>query len=110
MATKAKASTRFIDLDAAVEEQEAIVIAFAGESYELPGSVDASVVMSYLRHADGVIPTDEVYKLFGNLVGTDNLQDMLDRGLSYAKLEFLTKWLLAEYGIMNEAEEGDSPN
>lgn len=105
-------SSRYIDLDEAVEELEPIEIAFAGKVYIVSGSVDAKVVMTYIRYTDGVIPTPEVYALFNNLVGEQVLTDMLDDGLSMPKLEFLTRWLLEQYGITGaEAEDdGDSPN
>ena len=114
---QAKANTRFIDLDAAVEEREAIEVSFADKTYLLPGAVPAGVVLAYLRNAEtGTIPNNEIEGLFVDLVGEDIMKEMIENGLSYKKLEFLVTWLLVEYGISANAEvveetsDGDSPN
>ena len=115
-----KGDARFLDLDEAVEERDAIEVQHKGKTYKLPGSVGADVVLKYLRYGEtGVIPNSEVQPLFVSLVGQDILDEMLASGLSFKKLEYMVVWLLKEYGIFtgdlpadenDSASEGDSPN
>lgn len=112
-----KKTSRFLDLDTALEEVEPIEIKHAGKTYTLSGEVPSDVVLTYMRYMgdDGTIPNQAVEGLFGDLVGQEHLSEMRKNGLTYKQLEFLTTWLLKEYGVTasqtdDEDEAGGSPN
>lgn len=115
-------STRFRDFDAAVEEsdKESIKVKIEGRNYEFPPELPARVVLSQLRFMNdtGQLDAAQIPEWLATLVGQGNLDQMLEDGASWTKLQQLLAYLLQEYGITageldaGPIDEGDeeSPN
>jgi len=101
--------TRFKDFDAAVEEsaKEAIEVKIAGRNYEFPPELPAKVVLGQLRYMDetGSLSAAQIPEWLATLIGQDKLDQMMDDGASWKKLQELLNFLLQEYGISNEPLE-----
>jgi hypothetical protein len=113
--------TRFKDFDAAVEEsdKESIEVKIAGRDYQFPPELPARVVLSQLRFMDdtGQLAAAQIPEWLATLIGQSNLDQMLEDGASWTKLQELLQFLLTEYGVTPEVDAGpidegdeDSPN
>lgn len=105
---------RHLDLDAALQEEEPLALTYKGKTYELPGTVSASIILKFVpRMQQGRILNEDIEPFMAALIGKDVLGQLLDDGLTFPKLEELLQWTLQQYGIVGEAsptEEVDSPN
>lgn len=115
--------SKFKDFDAAVEESEkkSIKVKVEGRNYEFPSELPARVVLSQLRFMNdtGQLAAAQIPEWLATLVGQNNLDQMLEDGASWDKLQNLLTYLLETYGIVGGDEidagpidEGDeeSPN
>ena len=108
-------SARYLDLDSALLAKEPIRAKVNGKEYMFQGDLPAEVVMGYLKTltVSGTLPMDQAESFFSDLVGRENYEDMKANGLTFPQLEYLSTWLLKEYGVTPESEEedeGGSPN
>lgn len=104
-------TSRYKDFDAALNERnnEVIVVQVGGKRYTLPAELPAKLILSQLRYLQpgGVLPTNFIPEWLETLVGKANMDDMLERGMTWNQLEELTLYLLEEYGLFQRAKEGD---
>lgn len=119
MVTEVKASAgqvgqkevRFKDFDAALDAEHLKEIRFKilGRDYTVPPELPASLVLSQLKSflEEGGINYSDLPVWLENLVGSDNYKQMLDDGLSWPKLQQLTRWLLSQYGVIGEGDSGN---
>src|SRR5210317_892783 len=101
--------SRFMDFVAAIEEsdKESIKVKIAGKNYEFPPELPARVVLSQLRFMDdtGQLIAAQIPEWLATIVGQKNLDEMLENGASWDKLQKLLAFLLEEYGITAQGEQ-----
>jgi len=101
------------DFDAAWKEKddEGYPFKVKGEKYELPSSPPAGIVLEALRlgeefDEDDAVPNDRVFNMAQELIGKENLQQMLDDGISIDELRDIVEWANEVYAP-SEADSGD---
>tara|TARA_B100000287_G_scaffold317579_1_gene301266 strand:+ start:215 stop:589 length:375 start_codon:yes stop_codon:yes gene_type:complete len=102
-----KQPIKFKDFDEALEELDIpdIVFMAKGVSYSLPGQISAKVVlkqMAFLTGAD--LDAQGIPEWLELLIGKENLNDMLDNGVSWQQVNDIAQWLLEQYGIAPDKE------
>tara|TARA_B100001939_G_scaffold210164_1_gene180776 strand:- start:6897 stop:7244 length:348 start_codon:yes stop_codon:yes gene_type:complete len=100
--------SEFKDFDKAYEEltNKKLEFKVAGRNYSIPGQLPASVVLGQLSilNEDGSIDPTQITKFLAELVGEENLQDMMDAKVSWKQLEDLLNWLLIQYNVIPDPE------
>ena len=78
----------------------------AGRKYSIPGQLPASVVLGQLSilNEDGSVDPTQIAKFLGELVGDENLKDMMDNKVSWKQLEELLNWLLIQYNVIPDPD------
>jgi len=107
---------RFIDFDAARAERadESLLLRAYGQTFELPGSMPASVLLDIVRlHADlgagGEIPSTDVAGLLRSMLPGDVLDVLLERAdFSTQDLEQLLRLVMQSYMASTEASVGEA--
>ena len=96
------------DFDKAYEELTNKTLDFkvAGRKYSIPGQLPASVVLAQLSilNEDGSVDPTQIAKFLGELVGDENLKDMMDNKVSWKQLEDLLNWLLIQYNVIPDPD------
>tara|TARA_R100000231_G_C5322947_1_gene163984 strand:+ start:339 stop:686 length:348 start_codon:yes stop_codon:yes gene_type:complete len=96
------------DFDKAYEELTNKTLDFkvAGRKYSIPGQLPASVVLGQLSilNEDGSVDPTQIAKFLGELVGDENLKDMMDNKVSWKQLEELLNWLLIQYNVIPDPD------
>ena len=96
------------DFDKAYEELTNKTLDFkvAGRKYSIPGQLPASVVLGQLSilNEDGSVDPTQIAKFLGELVGDENLKDMMDNKVSWKQLEDLLNWLLIQYNVIPDPD------
>ncbi len=96
------------DFDKAYEELTNKTLDFkvAGRKYSIPGQLPASVVLGQLSilNEDGTVDPTQIAKFLGELVGDENLKDMMDNKVSWKQLEDLLNWLLIQYNVIPDPD------
>ena len=100
--------SEFKDFDKAYEELTNKTLDFkvAGRKYSIPGQLPASVVLGQLSilNEDGSVDPTQIAKFLGELVGDENLKDMMDNKVSWKQLEDLLNWLLIQYNVIPDPD------
>ena len=106
---------KFRDFDAFWSEKEDEPIRFRalGREYELPPSPRASLILELkgLRESKGMdaeVPEEQVVTLLEHLLGEEDVQELIDSGLTIQQLEDLLQWIGQQYGMISEDDEGDT--
>ena len=96
------------DFDQAYEElvNKTLEFKVAGRKYSIPGQLPASVVLGQLSilNDDGTVDPKQITKFLEELVGEENLQDMMDSKVSWKQLEDLLNWLLIQYNVIPDPD------
>jgi len=101
---------KYRDFDAAwAEKAEAegspqpLTFKLKGRDWQLPASIPAAVIIRILRmqkrDADDPVPDDEQMEMALSLFGKDQLDELLDTGLSTDELGDVILWAMGEYGL-----------
>ena len=93
------------------KEDEGYPFKVKGAEYELPPSVPAQAMLDALRlgeeyEADEPVPPNEAIKLARKIIGEDQVQAMLDDGVTVDELTDVIEWANSVYSP--EAEEDGS--
>jgi len=102
------------DFDKAWKEknQEGYSFKARGEEYELPPSVPASIMLEALNLKkeygdEEELPPEKTIELAVNMLGQDQVDQMLDDGLTADELGDIIVWANEQYSEETDEEEGD---
>ena len=102
------------DFDQAWKEKEEKGYPFKvkGKEYLLPASIPAKCMLEALRMekeygGDAAIPLKETIPLAIDVIGKDQVDEMLADGITVEELNDILEWA---YKTLNPVEEGDSGN
>ena len=78
----------------------------------MPSSPPAGIVLEALRlgeefDEDEAVPNDRVFNMAQELIGKDNLEQMLDDGISIDELRDIVEWANEVYAPGEVDESGD---
>lgn len=100
---------RYRDFDAAADERQPVRFTIGERQYRLPGIVPARLVLMRMRSDYAEADLIEWQRA---LCGDENVDQMLQDGVSIEQMVELTLWLMDEYNIggrrktAKDAEEG----
>ena len=94
------ASRRFRDFDAALEESDGEPVRWRmrGRDYELPADFPAKPVFRFVRAGNLEDPTAN-FAVLEEIVGTEQMNQMLEDGMGVKQLRQFFAWLFKAYGL-----------
>lgn len=103
---------RFKDFDDAVEAAKPIRFRVAGRDYEVSGDPPVKGILLMMRQGIKIEEDPQaVVQLLEELVGAEQLEQMLDDGVGIVKLQAIAEWLAEQYvltpGGDDAAGDGD---
>ena len=107
--------TRFKDFDDAVEAAKPIRFRVAGRDYEVSGDPPVKGILLMMRQGIRIEEDPQaVVQLLEELVGSEQLEQMLDDGVGIVKLQAVAEWLAQQYVLAPAGDDageddGDRP-
>lgn len=96
---------RFRDFDQAVAALEPLTFRVAGRDYTLEQDPPAATILNMIRANLDEDP-EMARDLIEELVGKENLEQMLQDGATFTQLAMLSRWIAEESGLADDNTKG----
>lgn len=108
---------KYIDFDKyrQEKEEEALVIKAFDKELELPSSPRLSIMEKLIQlknnqGRDAEVPENEIFVMLKNLLGEEELRELIDNGITTDEAEWLLLRIWEQYNAEPEADSSDTKN
>lgn len=105
--------SKYVDFDKFFKEKKGETISFKmfGDNYKLPSSMPAMFMLELIRgEKEDELSPETIFKMMSALLGEDNFNKLVQKGLTIDQMEDVITWVAEQYGVPVDKEEGSGEN